>query len=104
MRIVKVDSHFELYDGRKFICSADTEEEAMKDRDEYLERRERKNVYVIHFSIAKGRWITTENGEKIQVPVEESRHLNKTVEAHSEREAINSIKQDGYIVTNIHFV
>ena len=45
MRIVKVDSHFELYDGRKFICSADTEEEAMKDRDEYLERRERKNSF-----------------------------------------------------------
>ena len=101
MEIIQVKDYYEVHDCHgKFFCSADTYKEAKQEIKEYLERKEKKKIYNIHYSAAKSRWIT-KDGKKLQVPIEESRRLSKVVEATSPQVAINSIKLPGYIITNI---
>ena len=101
MDIIQVNDYYEVYDTYgKFVCSADNYREAEQEIKKYLKRKEVKRTYTIHYSAARGRWIT-KDGRKLQVPIEESHRHTTTVEAASPQAAINSIKLPGYIITNI---
>ena len=49
-------------------------------------------------------WIT-KNGQRLQVPIEESSHVEQPVIAHNKDEAIAAVaKQTGFIITNIQVI
>lgn len=101
MEIIQVKDYYEIFDEHgKFICSADSYREAEEEVHEYLSKRNKKRGYTVSYSAAKSRWITR-NGERLQIPIEESHHHSTIIEATSPQAAINSIQLPGYIITNI---
>ena len=63
-----------------------------------------KYEYTVRYLRAKARWIT-KNGQRLQIPVEESSQVEQPVIAHNKDEAIAAVaKQTGFIITNIQVI
>ena len=93
--------YYEVLDScGRFVCSADTEKEAEDDIKELESMSHMERKFKVSYLRARAQWITKQ-GKKLQVPVEESYPVTTTVNASSSQEAINKIKQPGYIITNV---
>lgn len=96
--------YYEVLDScGRFVCSADTEKEAEDDIKELESMTPMEREFKVSYLKARARWIT-EQGKKLQVPIEESHPVVTTVNASSPQDAINKVKQPGYIITNIQVV
>jgi hypothetical protein len=96
--------YYEVLDSRgRFVCSADTESEAEEDIKELQSMSPMERKFKVSYLKARAKWIT-QQGKKLQVPIEESYPVVTTVNASSPQEAINKVIQPGYITTNIQVI
>lgn len=96
--------YYEILDSRgRFVCSADTKKEAEDDINELQSMKPIEREFKVSYLKARARWITKQ-GKRLQVPIEESYPVVITVNASSPQDAINKVKQPGYIITNIQVV
>ena len=59
------------------------------------------DVFYISYLVAKARWITTREGKRLQVPVEEFHRESCIVEADSETIALKQIQKKGYLYRDV---
>ena len=96
--------YYEVLDScGRFVCSADTEKEAEDDIKELESMKPIEREFKVSYLRARAKWITKQ-GKRLQVPIEESYPVLITVNASSPQDAINKVKQPGYIITNIQVV
>lgn len=87
----------------KFVCSADTVEEAKQDIEELMKADSMK--YLVRYLKSRARWITR-NGKRIQVPIEDPTVCEHYVKATSIKEVFSKVRKcnDGHVITNIEIV
>lgn len=96
--------YYEVLDScGRFVCSADTEKEAEDDIKELESMTPMEREFKVSYLKARAQWITKQ-GKRLQVPIEEPYPILITVNASSLQDAINKVKQPGYIITNIQVV